>query len=249
MISNDSHSHPSRTLSAILTVLSTLFVLIFVGCHSTARETVPLDLEAAIDRLWRPLPGDPAALYRLRVSSSGGLRMALLTSGEEGRLTVSEPFGSAVSLTAWTGSKPPTFFDLRERCRVDAADLEMVLGVGAIPPPQAVRLLGGRLPAVDDDRVTAREDGQILVEGRGWTALVTVASDPWRVISVEEIGNREGRWRLELIDHTLSVPGRVKVENREGRWADLELVRLEWNQGGDLPALPALQPCVFESDP
>jgi hypothetical protein len=231
----------------MLTVLSAFFVLSSVGCHSTARETVPLDLEAAIERLWRPLSGDPAALYRLRVSSSGGLRMALLTSGEEGRLTVSEPFGSAVSLTAWTGSKPPTFFDLRERCRLDAADLEMVLGVGAMPPPQAVRLLGGRLPAANGDRVTAGEDGQILVEGRGWAARVTVAPDPWRVISVEEIGDRKGRWSLELDDHTLSVPGRVRVENRDGRWAELELVRLEWNQGGDLPALPALQPCVFES--
>lgn len=248
MTSHDSLSRPPLTLSATLTVLSTLFVLSFVGCQSTSRETVPLDLEAAVDRLSRPLPGDPAALYRLRVSSSGGLRMALLTSDEEGRLTVSEPFGSAVSLIAWSGSKPPTFFDLRERCRLDAADLEMVLGVGAMPPPQAVRLLGGRLPAINGDRVTAREDGQILVEGRGWAARVTVASDPWRVISVEEIGNREDGWRLELDDHTSSVPSRVRVENRDGRWADLELVRLEWNQGGDLPALPALQPCMFESD-
>jgi hypothetical protein len=174
--------------------------------------------------------------------------MALLTSGERGRLTVSEPFGSAVSLTAWTGSNPPTFYDLRKRCRLDAADLEMVLGVGAVPPLQAVRLLVGRLPAASDDRVTAGEDGQILVEGRGWAARVTVASDPWRVISVEEIGDREGRWSLELDDHTLSVPGRVRVENRDGRWAELELVRLEWSQGGDLPALPALQPCVLGSE-
>jgi hypothetical protein len=105
----------------------------------------------------------------------------------------------------------------------------------------------GRLPAANGDRVTAGEDGQILVEGRGWAARVTVAPDPWRVISVEEIGDRKGRWSLELDDHTLSVPGRVRVENRDGRWAELELVRLEWNQGGDLPALPALQPCVFES--
>jgi hypothetical protein len=245
----NSRSPLSRTRSAVLVVLSTMFTFSGVGCSSTAGVTVPLDLEAAIERLRRPLPGDPAALYRLRVSTSGGLRMAVLTSGEEGRLTVSEPFGSAVSLIAWSGSLPPTFFDHREGCRLDAADLELVLGVGTMPPPQAVRLLGGRLPAIANDRVVASGDGRILIEGRGWAAQAVVDSDPWRVVSVEEVGDRRSGWRLELSDHTYSVPGRIRVENGDGRWAELELVRLEWNEGGDLPSLPDLRPCVLEPEP
>jgi hypothetical protein len=164
-------------------------------------------------------------------------------------MTVSEPFGSAVSLTAWSGSASPTFFDLREGCRLDAADLELVLGVGTMPPPQAVRLLAGRLPATADDRVAVDGKGHILVEGLGWSAQVAVASDPWRVASVQGIGDRGNGWRIELGDHTLSVPGQLRVENVDGRWAELELVRLEWNQGGDLPLLPDLRPCVFETDP
>jgi len=211
-------------------------------------ETVPVDPETAIERLNRPLPGDPAALYRLRVSSSGGLRMSVLTSGDAGRLTVSEPFGSAVSLTSWSGSQPPTFFDLREGCRIQATDLEHALGVAAMPLPQAVRLFGGRLPATGDDWVAPREDGRILVEGLRWAALVTVAADPWRVVSVEQV-DAEGRgWRFELSDHSLSVPGFVRVENADGRWAELKLVRLEWNEGGELPSPPDLPLCTSEPE-
>ena len=226
--------------------LSVFLALAAMGCRSTARETAPLDLEAAIDRLHRPLTSDPAALYRVRVSSSGGLRLALLTSGDEGRLTVSEPFGSAVSLTAWTGSRPPTFFDLRQGCRLEASDLEQVLGVAAMPLPQAVQLFAGRLPAIGDDRLTPRDDGRIFVEGRGWRAFVTVRSEPWRVVRVEENETRGSGWLLELSDHSLSVPGSVRVENRDGRWAELELVRLEWNDGGELPSLPDLPDCIGE---
>lgn len=200
----------------------------------------------AIEALTRPLPGDPAALYRMRVSSSGGLRIAMLTSGDAGRMTVSEPFGSAVSLTAWTGSGPPAFYDLREGCWLEASDLERVLGVAAMPLPQAVRLLGGRLPATADDRLSGRDDGRIGIEGSGWSALVTLGAAPWRVLEVEEGGSRKGRWRIVLGDHSLSVPGSLRVEDADGRWAELELVRLEWNDGVDLPALPDLPPCVLE---
>jgi hypothetical protein len=248
MHSRESHETLSPVLRAALTVMLAMLAIFLAGCGSTTRETAPLDLQGAIDNLQRPLPGDPAALYRLRIPSSGGLRMALLTSGEAGRLTVSEPFGSAVSLTAWSKSIPPTFFDLREGCRLDSGDLELVLGIGAMPPPQALRLLAGRLPAVADDTIAVDQNDHIVVEGMGWAAEVAVVSDPWRVTSVQGVGARGAGWRFELSDHTLSVPGHIRVENADGRWAELELVRLEWNQGGDLPPLPDLRPCVFEPD-
>lgn len=220
-----------------------LLPLGLAGCQSTALETVPVDPETAIEKLNRPLTGDPAALYRLRVSSSGGLRMSVLTSGEDGRLTVSEPFGAAVSLTSWSGSRQPTFFDLREGCQIEGMDLEQALGVAAMPLPQAVRLLSGRLPATGEDWVAPREDGRVLVEGLDWAALVTVAADPWRVVLVEQIDTEDRGWRFELSDHSLSVPGFVRVENADGRWAELELVRLEWSEGGELPSLPDLPLC------
>ncbi|MCW8984614.1 MAG: hypothetical protein OQK55_04680, partial [Thermoanaerobaculales bacterium] len=184
----------------------------------------------------------------LRISSSGGLRMSVLTSGEDGRLTVSEPFGAAVSLTSWSGSQPPTFFDLREGCQIQATDLEQALGVAAMPLPQAVRLFVGRLPATSDDWIAPREDGRILVEGERWAAMVTVAADPWRVVLVEEITARDRGWRFELRDHTFSVPGFVRVENSDGRWAELKLVRLEWSAGGELPPIPDLPLCTAESE-
>jgi hypothetical protein len=218
------------------------------GCRSTAPATVPVDPEAAIERLNRPLSGDPAVLYKLRVSSSGGLRFSVLTSGEDGRLTVSEPFGGAVSLTSWSGSQQPTFFDLRKGCQIQAMDLEQALGVAAMPLPQAVRLFAGRLPTTGDDWIAPREDGRILVEGVRWAALVTVAADPWRVVSVEEVSTRGGGWSIELSDHTLAVPGFIRVENADGRWAELDLVRLEWSEGGELPPIPDLPLCTSRSE-
>jgi hypothetical protein len=217
------------------------------GCQSTVSETVPIDPAAAIEYLNRPVPADPAALYRLRVSSSSGLRMSLLTSGEDGRLTVSEPFGAAVSLTCWSGSQQPTFFDLRKGCQIQARDFEQALGVAAMPLPEAVRLLTGRLPATEDDWVSPHENGQILIEGLRWAALVTVAADPWRVVSVEQADVAGKGWRFKLSDHSLSVPGFVRVENADGRWAELKLVRLEWNDGGELPSPPDLPPCTARS--
>jgi hypothetical protein len=170
--------------------------------------------------------------------------LSLLTSGEAGRLTVSEPFGSAVSLTAWVGAAPATFFDLRQGCRLDAVDLERVLGISAMPLPQAVRLLAGRLPAVDGDRVSIRADGRLLVEGVGWKAVIEVAPEPWRVMSATEERAGDGGWKIELSDHTASVPGIVHVRRENGRWAELELVRLEWKDTAELPPLPELPVCV-----
>jgi len=214
------------------------------GCQSTTPPPTASDLEAARLRLSRPLSGDPVALYHLRVPSSGGLRLSLLTSGEAGRLTVSEPFGSAVSLTAWIGGEPATFYDLRRGCRLEGVSLARALGVAALPLPEAVRLLGGRLPAVVGDRVSVRPDGRLLVEGKDWSAEVEVAPDPWRVVSVAEGTAGDGGWKIELGDHTASVPGRVYVRREDGRWAELELIRLEWRNGGELPPLPELPFCT-----
>jgi hypothetical protein len=211
-----------------------------------APKAPPVNLEEAIEKLSRPLSGDPAALYRLRVASSGGLRMAVLTSGESGRLTVSEPFGSAVSLTSWTASQTPTFFDLRKGCRLEASDFKRAVGVAAMPLPQAVRLLVGRLPAISGDRVTPLGGDRILIEGRRWSALVNVAADPYRVLSVEEAASGDRGWSFELDDHSLSVPGLVRVENPDGRWAELDLMRLEWSEHRELPPLPDLPQCGIE---
>ena len=206
-------------------------------------------LESARSQLTRPLPGDPAALYRLRLSSSGGLRLALLTAGREGRMTVSEPFGSAVSITSWNGPDPPDFFDLRSGCRLEAAGLSQALGVGALPLPQAVKLLSGRLPVEEGDAVSVGEDGRLLVKGRGWSARVELIADPWRVISLEDAGSSTPTWRIVLSDHSSSVPGSARIEKADGGWAELELVRLEWNDGALLPPLPVLPLCVVDSQP
>jgi len=172
------------------------------------------------------------------------LRLAVLTVAGAGRLTVSEPFGSALSVTAWTADETPVLYDLREGCRLEADDLAGVIGVGRLPLPEAVRLLGGRLPAVAADRVEAVEDGRLLVGGEGWACRVSVAPDPWRVMMVEEVtvGDRRG-WRLRLDDHTSSLPGFVRVDRSDGRWAELQLVRLQWNEATELPPLPDLPEC------
>lgn len=197
----------------------------------------------------RPLPGDPSVLYRLRIPSSGGLRMSVLTSAGGGRLTISEPFGSAVSVTAWQGDTPPVFFDLREGCRLEASDLSRALGVGAMPLPQAVRMLCGRMPATAEDSVSPVGGSRFLVEGRGWAAEVEVAGDPWRVVSVHEAGRSASGWRIVLEDHTGSVPGSLRLKRGDGRWAELELVRLEWHEEGKLPELPDAPLCVVEARP
>jgi hypothetical protein len=220
-----------------------------IGCRSTTPEVGSADsaLEDARSTLLRSLSGDMAALYRLRVPSSGGLRLSVLTAADQGRITISEPFGSAVSLTAWSADSPPEVFDLRERCRFTTDDLSGVLGVGNLPLPQAVRLLAGRLPAVGGDTVEIEADGRFRVISPSWTGLVTVAPDPWRVTVVEELpGDGRQGWRLRLKDHTLSVPGWLRVKGSDGRWAELELVRLEWSAAAELPEVPELALCGSE---
>ena len=235
--------HPRRILPAVGAMIALFMV---AACATTAPEIASLDLEAARERLGRPLTAEPAALYRLRVPASGGLRLAVMMSGEDGRLTVSEPFGSAVSLMSWRGAQPPTFFDLKEGCRLEAADLEQALGVAAMPLPEAVRLLVGRLPATAGDEISQSQDGRLMVTGRGWSALVRVAPEPWRVIEVEDASSEGARWRISLHDHTDWLPGKIRVEKIGGRWAELELVRLEWSQTAQLPPLPDLPHCVFK---
>lgn len=230
-----------------LVLSAAVLAAVLTGCTTSAPQTTPADLEAARKALDRPLPGDPAVLYRLRLPSSGGLRLALLTSGGAGRMTVSEPFGSAVSVTAWAGGRDPVFYDLREGCRLVGSDLAMVLGVGAMPLPQAVRLLGGRLPALPEDAVS-QADGRLVVTGRSWSAGVQVAPDPWRIVSVRQVAPSGSGWKLDLDDHTGSVPGRIRI-TRDGRWAELDLVRLEWNQGTELPEPPDLPACVVQGAP
>ena len=237
----------ARRVSSVPLAL-TLLVASF-ACRSAAPLLTRPELEQAIARLDRPLPGDPAALYKLKIPNAGGLRLSVRTSGEAGRLTVSEAFGSALSITAWQGSDPATFFDLREGCRLEAADLSRILGVPALPLPEAVRLLVGRLPSSAGDRILARDDGRILVQGPTWAAQVEVATEPWRVVTVTEAGAGKPAWRFELSDHSASVPGVVRVMQREGGRAELALIRLEWNERETLPGLPDLPPCVVEPPP
>ncbi len=220
-------------------------LLAALACR-TASSPPPLErrqLETARKELARPLPGNLAALYRLRVPSSGGLRLSVLVVGDQGRVTISEPFGSAVSLTSWSGSSTPEVYDLKEGCRFTTHDLSGVLGVGNLPLPQAVRLLGGRLPAVEGDTVEPADDGRLWVVAPRWTGKVTVASDPWRVVRVEDTTDGDPAWSAQLRDHTSTVPGWIRVKGVDGRWAELELVRLEWTTATELPPAPELPPC------
>ncbi len=215
------------------------------GCRTSAPQFAPDELESARALLTLPLPGDPAVLYRLRVPTAGGLRLALLTSGPAGRMTISESMGSAISVTAWSAGGGGFFYDLREGCRLESADLSRVLGIGAMPMHQAVLLLGGRLPAAAGDTVTPTEDSHFLIRGEGWAADVKLASEPWRVTNVHEVGGKPG-WSIALGNHTGSVPGSVRLTTSNRRWAELELIRLEWHEGGELPALPDVPWCDVE---
>jgi len=80
----------------------------------------------------------------------------------------------------------------------------------------------------------------------GWSALVTVVPEPWRVTAVED-GNPQGaEWRITLGNHTVDLPGEIRVAKIGGRWAELERVALEWKISAQLPPLPDLPLCVFE---
>ena len=156
---------------------------------------------------------------------------------------VDEPGCSALEHPERLCGGHPPLLDFREGCRLEAGDVSAVLGVGRLPLPQVVRLLGGRLPAVKGDHVEAVGGGRLRVEGLGWSCLVTVAADPWRVVEVASESDGEP-WLVRLGRHTASLPGWVRVEREGGHeWAELELVSLEWGTVEDLPDLPELPPC------
>jgi hypothetical protein len=237
---------PRRSGLRRLALLVAAGCLVAAGACRSAVAPPAIDdvaLGEAREALSGPLPGDLSALYHLRVPSSGALRLAVLERGGEGRLTVSEPFGGAVSVTSWAPGRTARVFDLREGCWQDAGQAAAGLGAAAMPLPQAVRLLGGRLPAVAGDRVDERPGVGFEVAGEGWRALVEVAPGPWRVTEVSELAPAgTSGWRIRLGDHTRSVPGRVRIDGAGRGWAELELVHLEWG-GSVLPGEPDLPPC------
>lgn len=235
----------SRLSSVMAAAALVVVVVAALGCASQGQSMIDADQFAeAMESLTRPLPGDFAALYSLRVAKSGGLRLAVVTAADEGRLTVSEPFGSAVSLTAWSADGAAVLFDMKEACRREVMDLEEILGVGALPLAQAVQLLGGRLPMAAGDEAVLGSGGLVEVRGAGWAARVRLAPLPWRVVEVRQLLSSGAGWSLELSSHTSSVPGLIRIENFDGRWAELQLKRLEWPDHASLPDLPIFEPCM-----
>ncbi|NOZ79204.1 MAG: hypothetical protein GXP48_08525 [Acidobacteria bacterium] len=232
-----------RPLWTFAAGLGLVAVLGTVACRSAAPPVLsPSDMKAGVASLSRPFPGDLAALYQLTVPSSGGLRLSIVTHGEAGRLTISEPFGSALSVAAWG---PTTeVLDLRHGCRLDGSGRRDLFWEGHMPLAELARLLGGRLPAAAGDRIEIEPGGGVIVRGTGWSCRVTVARDPWRVTRVNgPAGTVPPSWRIRLGRHTSSLPGFLHAEWGHGKWAELKLVRLEWNTGEELPPLPDLPPC------
>lgn len=238
---------PRRGMGRLVALTAVvLWVGFATGCRSTTGEA-PLGADGLAEAeaaLGKPMSGDMAALYHLRIPSSQGLRLSIVQLGRAGRLTVSEPFGSMVSLVAWEDGGETRLFDLRQGCRIQGGDLSSVLGVVALPLPQTARLLGGRLPATGGDRVSPTDDGRIEIIGADWSAAVTVVGDPWRIVNVEgPTGAGDGAWRLRLKQHSGSVPGWLRVDSADGRWAEMELIGLEWDTLNELPPLPSLPEC------
>ncbi len=213
------------------------------ACRSAGTPVLSsAELHAGVSVLSRPLTGDLAALYRLTVPSSGGLRLSILTHGRAGRLTVSEPFGSAISLAAW-GVKTQ-LFDLRHGCRLEATQRQALFFEGRMPLEELARLLGGRLPSGPGDRIVVQPDGQVVILGHAWSCRVRLARNPWRVTYVEgPAGTAEARWHIRLGQHTSSLPGFLRAEWGHRKWAELKLVRLQWNTVRALPPVPELPPC------
>lgn len=243
---------PHRSLCRHAAAFALLLGLGFAaGCRSTTGD-VPLGAERLAEAqaaLGRPMSGDMAALYHLRIPSSQGLRFSVAQLGTSGRLTVSEPFGSMVSLVTWGDAGGTRFYDMREGCQIRGGDLSSILGVSAIPPPQVVRLLGGRLPAIGGDLVNLTDDGRMTVTGTDWSATLTVMSDPWRIVAVEGPAvSGAGAWHLRLKGHSGSLPGWIRVDGGNGRWAELELIGLEWDTLSELPAVPSLPVCGMTTD-
>jgi hypothetical protein len=195
------------------------------------------DLAAGIEKLGAPLPGDLSALYRMRVASTGGLRLTVVERGAAGRLVVSRPLGGAVALASWNGAEA-RLFDLEHGCEDDTARAAGIVGLGVLPLRQVPRILGGRLPEGQVD-VEDSDRREVLVRGGGWSCRAVLGAEPWRVLSLELPDGT----RAELSHHTSSVPGMVKVLNPAGDWVQLELTRLEWDSPAGLPPLPKLDVC------
>ena len=195
-----------------LALLAAAGCLVLGGACRTTGDRPAIDAAALADAraaLTGPLPGGLSALYHLRVPSSGALRLAVLERGGAGRLTVSEPFrGRGVGDLVGGGAAVAR---LRPARRLLARRREAAAGLGvtAMPLPQAVRLLGGRLPATAGDRVVERPGVGFEVVGDGWRALVTVAPEPWRVTAVDELAPPGAAgWRVRLRDHTVRCRAR-----------------------------------------
>lgn len=243
-MASDGVTTPGRAVR--IAALLVMVGLVGFGCRSSRRPPAfdAVSLAEAAEALSRPGTADMAALYGLATSSTGGMRLSVLQVGDSGRITFSDPFGAAVSMMDWDATGQSVLFDFREGCSVEGSQLSEVLGVAALPLPNAVRLLKGRLPAVEGDRVTPTEDGRLRVQGSGWSAMVTVLSDPWRVGLVEEeTGPGVKGWRLRLKDHSGSVPGSIRVDGGDRGWAELELLRLQWDVANELTPPPALPRC------
>jgi len=221
--------------------VSAAFLL--VGCLSSRSGTSFLqwDLQEGLRQLRRPLPGPMAALYRLRVGSTSTLRMALLAEGEWGRMTISESFGSTLSITAWDVDQPARVLDMRHGCRIAGSALEGMPGISRIPMRRLPLLLGGRLPVEEGDRIDAGENGELIVDAASWHAVIRLEPDPWRVVEI-----RSGDFVITLADHSLSVPGRIETRDPEGRRIRLDLLRLKWEIARRPEALPELPLCGEE---
>ncbi|MCD4749668.1 MAG: hypothetical protein K8R59_09870 [Thermoanaerobaculales bacterium] len=187
----------------------------------------------------RPLPGPMAALYHLRVPSSGGLRLGVIATEDGlGRMTISEQFGGAVAVAGWEAGGQVVIFDLREGCRLEGRSAGGIFGMGELPLDRAVRLLGGRLPALTEDSILQGDRSSVEIVGEDWRTLVDLESDPWRIVRVTGDG-----FEVVLDRHTASVAGRLRLSGTDGDWAELELVRLQWGLAGEAPDLPDLPYC------
>ncbi len=218
-------------------------LLLTWACASTGLAPGRAELERGIALLSRPLPGALAALYRMRVAETGGLRLAVNAAEGSGRLVVSKPLGGAVALAAWDqdGSR---LFDLERGCEADPEGAARVVGLGILPLSEVPRILGGRLPSGTVDVVEGAEDW-LQVRGEGWSCRVRITPHPWRVTAL--VGP-DGT-TVALKAHTASVPGRLRIERPDGEWVELELARLEWDSPAVPPPLPRLPPCSEQVSP
>lgn len=217
-------------------------VLAAVGCSTTGvgqQKPESPSLEAVVELLRRPLPGPFVALYRLRVPSTGGLRLSVIADGGGGRMTISENLGGAVVVAGWDELGRSEIFDLREGCRLEGDRAVGALGLGNLPLDRAILLMGGRLPALEGDLVRQLGGDQVLeIVSEDWWSAAEMAFEPSRISSL-----RGEDWSVSLDDHTSSVPGKIRIEMPAGEWAELELVRLQWEFSGDLKPLPDLPLC------